>query len=694
MKTTMAAGKKTEKELRALLAQFRYNEALKLLDSLSAADKKTPFHQAAFGLCYLHLQREPQALPFLAESWGKCPESKELGQKLVNHFYCRTLLAEKLGAKSDEGRELLAKAQAITDLKPGKVGITLSATMIMKNEAKNLDRTLTALKKVCDEIVIVDTGSTDNSVKIARKYGCKLGYYQWDGSFAAPRNLSLDMCTSDWALAIDCDEVVSEESIPYIYEGLMRPQFIGFHVPVINFTDDSHTETYVHTPVRIFQRVPEARITGKVHEQIAESLTKVGLPFATLEQARILHYGYTPQAMQEKNKMERTLKMLEAELRENPRSGYHWFNLANAHLVNHDYTQAEFASRQALKFVRGIEESWVGTLYHLAVDALCNLGRQPEALMLCDEAKANGFGGLINDYYRAGALHQLGRDKEALVAINESLKGTWSLSDSGDYTIYTYKRRLIKSQVLMNLGKTKEALVELDAILNEFPKVAFAQLSKGIALERLGEFDKALAHYRKAATIVPEVEADCLCGESRILLHNNKPGEAAAKFEKAWKLRPESSDAWVAWVTSAERAGDTASVLKAYESYANINDPNGDLLINWGRTLAQNGQQEKALHCFSEALKRDPENPNAYFNCGDLLYQMGHFADAAHVYEAGLRHQPMNASGWFVLGNSLAKLGIVAGAKIAYQQALNLEPSYEEAQNNLAALEQLDHKAA
>ena len=91
----------------------------------------------------------------------------------------------------------------------------------MKNEAKELKISIDSLKKFVDEIVVVDTGSTDDTVKVAKKFGAKIFYYDWQDDFSAPRNLALSKASGDWIIFLDADEFFSAETaknIPFVVE--------------------------------------------------------------------------------------------------------------------------------------------------------------------------------------------------------------------------------------------------------------------------------------------------------------------------------------------------------------------------------------------------------------------------------------------------------------------------------------------
>src|SRR5580658_6526740 len=84
----------------------------------------------------------------------------------------------------------------------------LSAAIIVRDEAEHLDGCLTSLRGLVDEIVVVDTGSSDDSVAVAHRHGAIVGHEPWQGDFATPRNRSLDLCSGEWILYIDADERV------------------------------------------------------------------------------------------------------------------------------------------------------------------------------------------------------------------------------------------------------------------------------------------------------------------------------------------------------------------------------------------------------------------------------------------------------------------------------------------------------
>lgn len=639
------------------------------------------------GILLCLTQREPKALDCLERSKGAA-SFERLGHMLVDHFHCRKEMAKKIRTYDPEGEGYLARARELTGMEPTpEAGIRLSACLITKNEEANLERCLSSLQGLADEIVVVDTGSTDRTIEIAERFGATIGRFEWIDDFSAARNESLRLATGHWALWIDADEEVDPASIAMLREGLMRPQFGGYFIQIDNRLGDGTTaDRYVHTPVRLFRRLPGIQFTLRIHEQVLPSIERLGLPTATIGGAKLNHYGYTHQAMAERNKLDRTIGMLRREIDEQPDEPFHRFNLANALVVGGRWEEAALAAAEAVD--RMGEKAAYGSLcYHLLCCSLCEIGSADEALERCDEADHRGFGGILIEYERVHALGLLGRIDEALAAADRCLEMEWPQGLNGDYGIFTHKRHVLKAQLLAQAGRWREALELFDHALRVDPSMTVAKYGRGVSLLRLGRFHEAGAEF-EACLGHSEYGARAQRGQIECLFGMGRYGEAAALLEAQWRAGIRDEGLFALWAEASVRTGDSRAVLAAFEAYGREQEPASGMLINWGRALRASGDAVKALSCFSEAIKRQPDEPNAYLNCGDLLYEMGQYGDAAHLYETALRLDPGNAQTWFVLGNCLYRLGLGSGARIAWEQAIRAEPGHRAATENLALLDE------
>ena len=135
--------------------------------------------------------------------------------------------------------------------------IKLSAYVITFNEEKRLAKTLEALKKVADEIVVVDSGSTDKTKKIAEKYNTKFIYHKWE-NYCKQKSFAEKKCTNDWVLLIDADEVLSKDLIAEIKQfKKSKPQYNAYNIKICNmFPNDEKPRRFTQTfnVVRLYNK--------------------------------------------------------------------------------------------------------------------------------------------------------------------------------------------------------------------------------------------------------------------------------------------------------------------------------------------------------------------------------------------------------------------------------------------------------
>lgn len=659
----------------------RHDAARERLEKACAEPQAHPDLWIEYGLLLCLLQREDEALGCL-EKGAASAFAAELDEWLAAYFHCRRLMAEKIGAKDAKGAALAKCFASISKAKVPKRGIRLSACLIVKNEEKHLERCLKSVAGHVDEIVVVDTGSTDRTLEIAQAFGAKTAQAEWTDDFSAARNISLDLASGDWALWIDADEEVAPESWGPIREGLIRPHFGGFFVRMINFMDEEgEANTYTHAPVRLFQLRPDVRFRGRVHEQVTPALDELNLPCARLSGATLYHYGYRPSDMEEKSKLDRTIALLEREVRESPEDAFHWFNLANAYSVARRSADAVHAAQMCVRYIDPAN-AFGSLAYQILASGLNALQRPHEALMACEEAETRGFHSILNQFEKAHALLKLARLEEALAAIETCQAMPWDESMTGDYGIVTHKARTLRGQILSELGHFEEAAEDFAAALAVDPTFPVARYGQAVNWERTGRLDEAYAEY-ETLFADPQFEYAAREGAIRILFERGDWETAADIAEANCRSYPMELSSWAGYIGAVEGTRDPVRRREAYQRFAEFHEPSSNALVNWSRALREGGEFEAAHQKLVQAIALDPENANAHFNQGDLLYACGLYADAAQAYESGLRIEPENAQGWFVLGNAFARLEVWEGARLAYAQTLELEPGHDEARANL-----------
>jgi glycosyltransferase involved in cell wall biosynthesis len=194
----------------------------------------------------------------------------------------------------------------------------VSVCLIVKNEERFLAQCLKSVRSLARQIIVVDTGSTDRTVEIAREFGAEIHAFAWCDDFAAARNAALQHATGDWILMLDADEELPESQHPRLLSDIRNPDTIAYRLPLVNVGQEREGRSFVP---RLFRNLPGACFTGRIHEQVFASLlprAKVWGLKTALGSAELLHHGYTQQLLRDRNKVERNLKLLRAAIQENP----------------------------------------------------------------------------------------------------------------------------------------------------------------------------------------------------------------------------------------------------------------------------------------------------------------------------------------------------------------------------------------
>lgn len=626
----------------------------------------------------LYSQHEPQAIGRLKFIQDRSVV-ETYGQHLADFLFCRDQLAAKLGAKCDTvGDALKEQLFAHGSWTPSPdIGIGVSACLIVKNEAAHLDRCLSSLSGFVDEIVVVDTGSSDDTVSIAERYGARLGSFEWCQDFSAARNVALGMASQPWILWIDADEEIVSGSEAMWQEALIRPHFAGYMLRIVNFLESTGERTeFVHTPVRLFRNHASHRFEGRIHEQISPSLVAQGGRIASLSAVTLNHYGYLPDLMADRQKVQRTLEMIARELEDDPENPFQLFNLAMTHSVAQDYVSCEKVAKKCAS-VLGANELIGANVYHLWALSLLAQERYDEVCAVTSKSEEKGYHSLLIEYERTQALLHLKKLDLALKSSKRCLAMEWPERLTGDTSVATHKRYLLHARILIELDRAEDALNCLESV----PQTSDSTGLRAGALFKLGRWKESLNLFeslyehpvKRLSARLYGAQCHFELGEysqtTRICRQRQVSG---AVDEEGFRL----------WVLAAERGGDSSEILEAYEAYTRTCPPMAETLINWGRAFQESGQYDRALSCYTEAHKLDPTDGNVLLNSGDVLYLMENFLEAVHFYEQALRLDMDNHQAWFVLGNCLLQIGALDGAVGAYEQCLQRNPEHEGAIHN------------
>ncbi len=225
---------------------------------------------------------------------------------------------------------------------------TLSLCMIAKNEAAWLERCLNSVSGLVDEMIVVDTGSTDDTAAIARRCGARVEPFDWISDFSAARNESLRCATGDWILVLDADEVLDEAAGPALRKLITAGQADGYQLIQRSLLPPGNIRRYSDLLItRLFRNRAAYRYQQPIHEQIQPAILAAGGVVEPTEGV-IWHYGYAQGTAQgSESRAARNLQVLEEALRQSPADPYLVYHLGITHKALGNSAAAHAALEQA-----------------------------------------------------------------------------------------------------------------------------------------------------------------------------------------------------------------------------------------------------------------------------------------------------------------------------------------------------------
>ncbi|MBF2416397.1 transcriptional anti-repressor GmaR [Listeria seeligeri] len=261
----------------------------------------------------------------------------------------------------------------------------ISICMIVKNEAHILRQSLASFRKFTEEIIIVDTGSTDETKKIAKEFTDFVYDFEWTGNFSDARNFAATKATGKWVMAIDADECLEEESYLKLKKQLKLQNESIYMAQIISFTGEKGRVTTTNHMPRIYKNDGTICFRGVIHEQL-EAVDKHSIE-AGIADVKIYHYGYMSEIVEKQGKSNRNLRLLEKEVKNNKDSGFVHFNIGQEmnRLGKKEEALKEFS--EAFRLRDDNQYIWAKlSAYHIA-DLLEQEKRYEESLAIIEEAR-------------------------------------------------------------------------------------------------------------------------------------------------------------------------------------------------------------------------------------------------------------------------------------------------------------------
>lgn len=221
----------------------------------------------------------------------------------------------------------------------------ITLAMIVRNEAPRLPACLASAAGAVDEIVVVDTGSTDATADVARRHGARVVAWAWQDDFAAARNEALRHAGGDWVLVLDADERLAPGAAPRVRALAAAAGAEGYDCEIVSALPAGQPAASIsHRYCRLFRRLPGVRFEGRIHEQVAPSILAAGGRIVRGD-VRILHDGYAEPG---RARSERNLALLRRALAERPGDAFTLLNLGLALHGDGRWAEAADAFERAL----------------------------------------------------------------------------------------------------------------------------------------------------------------------------------------------------------------------------------------------------------------------------------------------------------------------------------------------------------
>jgi tetratricopeptide (TPR) repeat protein len=372
--------------------------------------------------------------------------------------------------------------------------------MIVRDEASMLGRCLDSAISWVDEVIVVDTGSVDDTVEIARARGARVSKFTWCDDFAAARNASVALATGDWILCLDADEAISPSSGPWLRELVAEGRSAEGKARAYTLLVRSETAhgTTDDMQSRLWENVPGVRFRGAIHESIEASLD-VSLSIVNTTSVVVDHLGYRPEVMESRQKLRRNATLLAAAIEADPEDAYLRYKAAQHALTDGDYATAVQESEAALRISgsgtasRGpLGSSNVADTYRTLIAAHLALGDVAEAVRAGDRGVQ-----ACPDHAPLRTQHGLGllagrEPARALEAFREArARREAPLAGAVDRASVGWRALYGMGEAFLELGRPVDARTALTQALIDVPGNVVVTRALALAEERAGDLQGA-----------------------------------------------------------------------------------------------------------------------------------------------------------------------------------------------------------
>ena len=492
----------------------------------------------------------------------------------------------------------------------------ISLCMIVKNEEENIINCLERALKIADEAIVVDTGSTDNTKGLLKDnykndHRVKIFDEEWEDDFSKARNKSLEHATGDWILVLDADERIFCVRNK-LEELLSNGKALAYKIPIYNIFDKNNF-TISTSMIRLYKN-NSPKYKGAIHEQIQiDGQSYIG---EILDEniCKIYHYGYNSNVFKEKDKSQRNMDIINAEIKKNPKDPFNWYNKGIMEMVEGNYNFALDDFIKSHNLTKNVRMSYHNDLLVRMIQCMMMLKNYKQASKFIESISIDKFIKDMPDIY-----YYLGICYVKLKKYDLAIKNFKRAVDIGEYyegiskfgvgsflsMIEWAKVFLLKNEKLLAIGKYKEAVFNKNNTgmqgLDELRKL----LQEEKMIDELEQLDNAIARINSKEEAV------------------DKNADELEKFKKEFKEN----------IKILIESGLIKEAKEAIEEYEKISKDDIDIYSIKGVIAMMEGYMIKAEVVFKAGLNKEPSNRDLLYNIAYLYETQKKYVDSYKFYK-------------------------------------------------------------
>ncbi|TVM00007.1 MAG: hypothetical protein CV087_15920 [Candidatus Brocadia sp. WS118] len=563
---------------------------------------------------------------------------------------------------------------------------SLSACMIVKNEEKFLAQCLNSIKNAVDEIIIVDTGSTDKTVEIAQSFGAKIYHHPWRNSFSEARNYSLNYARCDWILQIDADETLEHMDIPLLHKLICGDSYNAIFVAIYSELPGGQSKHYF---TRVFRR-GKSYFEGIVHNQLVFEGSSLQ------SEIRFYHYGYNLTAHEMQKKYKRTGDLLRQQLVENPDNIFIITNLIRNYRNEYNFNKVIELGEKGLKL--SVSQTDLDSknqrqrIYIDLVYAFININQLDRAEETCQDAIKENHDSLDILFVMGEILLRKEKFNEALIYFKKYLIMKDRENKKPAFNLSIVDAYYYEHKAYDNIGICYERLNLINEAEIAYKKAINLNNKEPQYYSNLAQLYIAQNYLDKAEEIATTALTMDIANDSiylligRIQSLQKKPYKAINTIRQLITRNNNNIPAYIFLINLLIQTNQLKEAEGTIKRIILSNPDHLGIKCLMERIKFKNGDKHSAINFIHNTLEANPSNGYVLHDLGNLCIEIEEYNTAIELLEKYLKTSPVDITAITNIATCYARLGKLEPAIIGFRAALTIDPTCTYALQNLSIL--------